>query len=133
MPLALTYRFTVLNGTGQTLAAGAVKVKARRWKFTSAGALSYEGSETSIYSNAGTITNGSYDSSSSVDNSSNLFVGGDFYFEVTAPASSSGEVTLYYERSTDGGTTWATSGLGTIVSVLNFTTAGTKGKGFSLT
>jgi hypothetical protein len=133
VPLARNYRFTVRNETGQTLAANAVKVQARRWKFASDGALSYEANETEVLNNGSTIATAAYASSSAVDNSADLFIGGDFELEVTAPASSNGDVILYYEPATDGGTQFATNGLGAIVAVLNFITSGTKFKHFSIT
>lgn len=132
MPLAHAYRFTVFNGTGQTIAANAVRVKSRRWKFSSTGSLVYEGSEVELLNNGSMISNSNYSSSSTIDNSSDLYIGGDFSFHVTAPSSANGDVLLYYDRSTDGGSTWNSNGLGTLVCVLNFTTSGTKIKSFSI-
>lgn len=126
------YRFRVLNNCGQTISAGNVKVYGRRFKFDSTGALSYESSETTIYTSSGGITTGSYDNSSMVDNGTNLYVGGAFVFEVTAPASASGNVILFFERSTDGTTRVDTAGVGDVVAVLNFTTNGTKYKSFNI-
>lgn len=126
------YRFRVLNNCGQTISAGNVKVYARRFKFDSTGALSYESSETTVYTSSGGITTGSYDNSSMIDNSSSLYIGGAFALEVTAPASASGNVILFFERSTDGTTRVDTAGVGDVVAVLNFTTSGTKYKTFSL-
>lgn len=126
------YRFTVLNNTGQTISTSNVKVYARRWKFDSTGALSYESSETTIYTSAGNITNGSYESSSMIDNTSSLYIGGSFVFEVVSAASSNGNAILFFERSTDGTTRVDSNGVGDVVAVLNFTTNTTKRKSFSL-
>lgn len=126
------YRFRVLNNTGQNISAGNVKIYARRFKFDSAGALSYESSETTLYTSSGTITNGSYDASSVIDNTSSLYIGGSFVIEITAPASSAGNVICFFERSTDGTTRIDTAGVGDVVAVLNFTTSGTKFKSFSI-
>lgn len=127
-----TYRFKVFNGLGQTITTGNVTVLARRHKLDAIGALSFEGSETSVLSNGSGLTNGSYLAGTTQDNSSNKYMGGDFEFSVTAPASSNGDVVLYFERSTDGGTDFDTDGLGDVVASLNFTTSGTKKKTFSL-
>src|SRR5262245_45894083 len=132
MGLPRNYRFTVKNGTGQTIAANAVKVFARRHKFTSSGALSYEGSEATLMDNGSTIGNGSYASSSGVDNSSDKYTGGAFIFNVTAPASSNVNVDLYLDLSTDGGSAWDDNGLGAFIGSLNFTTSGTKTMSFRL-
>lgn len=130
--LARFYRFTALNSTGQTLAANAVKIQRRGHKFTSAGARVFETSETEVLNYASTIATGAYGSGSAIDNSSDLFVGADFELEITAPASASGNVTIYYEPATDGGTQFATNGLGIPVAVVNFTTSGTKYKHFKI-
>src|SRR5262245_18374806 len=132
MGLPRNYQFTVRNGTGQTIAANAIKVFARRHKFTSSGALSYEGSEATLMDNGSTIGNGSYASSSGVDNSSDKYTGGAFIFKVTAPASSNGNVDLYLYLSTDGGSACDDNGLGAFIGSLNFTTSGTKTMSFRL-
>jgi hypothetical protein len=132
MMLARNYRFTVLNQTGQTVAANAVKIQARRHKFSTDGALEYEGSEAEVFNNGSTIANGAYSSGAALNNSSTLFLGGDFEVEVTAPASVDGNVTIYYEPATDGGTQFASNGLGIMVAVLTFTASGTKHKHFRL-
>lgn len=132
MTIAKTYRFQVKNETGQTLLALAVKITALRHKFNSQATLQYEDSEAEIYSNVGTIANDAYDETDNLDNSSDLFTGGHFLWEVTAPASASGNVTLYVQYSTDGGTTWDTDGEGDIVWVFPFTATGTKRKSFKL-
>ena len=130
--LPATYRFKVLNALGQTISAGNVTVKGKRFKIASDGSISYEGSEASLLSNAGTLATATYLASSAIDNTSDKYVGGDFTFKVVAPASSSGPVTLYFERSTDGGTTWDDDGNGIPVARLDFTTSGTKVVTFSL-
>lgn len=130
--LAYHYRFTAYNACGQTVAIGGVVLKGRRWKFGSTGALVYEGSEASLLSNASTIANAGYASSSGVDNSTDLFIGGDFELTFTAPASASGDLTIYLDVSTDGGTTWPTNGLGVAVCTISVTASGTYTKAFSL-
>jgi hypothetical protein len=124
--LQTTYRWQVLNSTGQTLATSAVVVKFKPGKYLPTGALSLAAVATEYTNSGSTITNGSYGTGGTIDNSANLYLGGMVEFTVTAPASSNGDVILYLQRSVDGGTTWEDSGLGIPVAVLNFTTSGTK-------
>ena len=130
--LPKTYRFQIMNETGQTLADGAVTIKAVRYKFTSGGAVSYEGSEGTAFSTAGTTADDAYLNGTTQDNSANLYVGGHFELTVTAPASAAGNVTCFLQRSMDGGTTFDGDGLGEIVAAINFTTSGTKVKTFEV-
>lgn len=126
------YRFQVKNETGETLAASAVTVEAKRLKFNGQAAIQYESSETNVFTHAPTIINDAYAEGATQDNSSDLFVGGHFEFEVTAPASADGNVTLFLQRSTDDGSTWDSDGLGEKVAAINFTTSGTKRASFEL-
>jgi hypothetical protein len=133
--LPKTYRFQVLNGTGQTLATSAVTVKAVRWKFNTDGTVNYESSAATTVSNSGsTITNGSYFNGTTQDNTAGGtgWLGGEFTMTVTAPTSSAGDVTLYLQVSYDGGTTWDTNGLGMPVCSINFAASGTKTASFAL-
>lgn len=133
--LPKTYRFQVLNSTGQTITQNSgILVKALRQKLSSTGAMSFESSATTILDNAATdVTTGSVFSGSTVDNSSDGYMGGEFEYTVVAPASSNGDVTLYLQSSVDGGTTWPDDSLGRdFVAVLNFTTNATKRTVFRL-
>lgn len=126
------YRFLVENKTGQTLAANAVKVYAKRDKFDSNGAISFEASEATLFDNGATIANNAFSAGSTVDNTTNKYLSGDFIYVVTAPASASGDVNLYVQRSTDGGTRWGDNATtATHLTTLNFTASGTKQRGFS--
>jgi hypothetical protein len=128
------YRFKVYNKTGQTIASGGnANVYSKRVKFDSSGALTFEGSEAIVLVNTGSsISDSAYFAGTTQDNTTDKYIGGHFTFKVTAPASSSGDVTLFFERSTDGGTTWDDDGLGEPVATINFTTSGTKKVTFSL-
>lgn len=132
MPLGRNYRFTAYNATGQTIAAAGIVVKARRWKFDSAGVVVYEASEASLMSNGSTIANGAYASSAAVDNSTDKYVGGVAAVTVTAPASAAGYVAIYCEASTDGGTTFPTNGRGTLVRLISTPAAGAYTEVFEL-
>ena len=130
--LPKNYRFKVLNALGQTISAGNITVKCIRFNIDSTGAVVYEGSEATVLSNAGTLATATYLAGTAQDNSTTKWLGGDFTFKVVAPASSSGPVTLFLERSSDGGTTFDDDGLGIPVARLDFTTSGTKVVTFSL-
>lgn len=130
--LGPTYRFTLRNQTGQTIATNSLFVRTKRYNRNSSNALVFEGSEATILSSGSTLANDAYLTGTTQDNTTLKWEGGSFSLTVTAPASANGNVTLYFERSTDGGSTWDTNGLGQITAVLNFTTSGTKTKTFSL-
>ncbi len=107
MVLARDYRFVVENDSGDDVEVGSVKIDAKRWNFDQSGVLTYEGSETEVYANGAIISDGAVGTGGSVDNSSDLFIGGDFNVTVTgAAAPDGGSVFVYYETSTDGGVTF---------------------------
>ena len=125
--LGPTYRFTIQNTTGQTLAANAVTVKPRRWKYGTDGSLTDEASGVAdVLAQTATLASAAFKAGTTQDNLTNKYIGGFFEFTATAPATSNGNVDLYCERSVDGGATWPDNGLGVLVASLNFTTAGTK-------
>ena len=127
--LGNSYRFATVNNTGQTLAIGAVAVKARRWNWgnPATGVRTWETTAASVYSNSATIATGTGDKSAAVANGTSAFVGGTFSISVIAPASSSGTVSLYLQNSPDG-TTFddSTTNFGTLLAVFNFTGTGTQ-------
>jgi hypothetical protein len=133
MSLGRNYRFHVANAVGQTIAAAAITLTARRWYYSSTGVQTWEASQASLYSNA-SVANGGFDSSSGIDNSAVTpapFLGAEFIYSVTVPASSSGTVSLYLQRSTDGGTTWPDNGTGTLLWTNAFTATGTQVRSFT--
>ena len=108
--LPRNYRFRALNGCGQTIVQNAITVKCRRWRFAADGAVVWESSESTVYimdEGAGLATAGN-DAGTAVDNSTDLWIGGDFEFEVTTPASAAGDVSVYLERSSDAGSSFDT-------------------------
>jgi hypothetical protein len=126
MSLGRTYRFSVLNSLGQTMATSAIVIKGRRWNFSSSGVQTWEASEAAIDTSGSTLANGAYFSGTTQDNSTNAYLGGTFKFTIIAPTSASGTVTVFLQRSTDGGTTWPDNGNGTSVKVFSFAAAGTQ-------
>jgi hypothetical protein len=134
--LAPTFRFTVKNECGQTIAASSITVKVRRKKKATDGSTTYESSAATVVSSGSTLANNNYLTGTTQDNTTDKYDEIDVEFKVTAPASANGNVILYFEVSVDGGTTWTSDGtnpsLGAIVCVLNFTTSGTKTRTFSM-
>lgn len=125
--LGPTYRFTIYNALGQTLAANAVTILQRRWKFATDGSITDEASGTAdILSQTSAVANTVYKAGVTQDNTGNKYIGGIFEIKVTAPASSNGTVDIYLEKSVDGGTTWPSNGAGIGVKQFRFATAGTK-------
>lgn len=122
-----TYRWQVYNNCGQTIAAtaGNITVKSKKEKYVS-GALSVQSSPDTDLSTSATTATGAVANSATIDNSSNLYLGGEIEFKVVAPASASGNVELWLQHSVDGGVTWPENRTGVLVAVLNFTTNGTK-------
>lgn len=131
--LPLFYRFSAVNDLGQTIAANGIQVTGRRWKITS-GAYDEETSEATLLDNAGTVADGVYEEGTkqSNDDAGTGWLGGSFVLKVIAPTSSSGTVTLYFDISTDDGTTWPNNGLGIQVAQIAFTTSGTRRVSFQL-
>ena len=126
------FRFSVYNGTGQTIASGGIVVKYRGWKYANDASVVFDGSASvplnlgAIPASPTTLVNTAYLNSAAIDNSTIKLIGATIEFTVTAPASSNGDVILYIDRSLDDGATFPDNGLGQVVCVLNFTTSGTK-------
>jgi hypothetical protein len=126
------FRFVVYNGTGQTIASNGIIVRYRGWKYSNDASVAFDGSITTglqlgtTPASPTTLTNATYLVSAAIDNSVTKLIGATIEFTVTAPASASGDVILYIERSLDDGTTFPDNGLGQVIAVLNFTTSGTK-------
>lgn len=107
------YKFHVINQCGQTLdfstngANESCTAKVRRWKYDTDGSLIYEASEGAVLTAASDLADGSSEEGSDQDNTTNLYLGLEGVFTVkTDNASAAGDVTLAYEESTDGGTTY---------------------------
>ncbi len=121
------YRFTVLNSLGQNITAtSVVLVKLRRWKWASDGSITWDTEATVLDHTTTDINNATYFDGTSTDNSSNKYVGAVVFFDVTAPASSNGSISLFIKRSTDGGTTYDDDATAMFVTALDFTTSGQK-------
>ena len=93
-----------------------VTVKARYFKFASDGSLSWSAEQTLINGTSVSATTGTT-ASSTVDNSTDKYLGMEITGEFTAASATNGTgaVALTIERSTDGGTTWPSQDRGQFV------------------
>lgn len=118
--LSSHYRIQIANNTGVT---ATVSITAKRFKYAS-DALVYESSASTLAASM-SVTTAGYNATATVDNTTNLYLGGDFAVEVTVSGSPSGTVQMRLQRSVDGGTTWPENGAGELISSLYITAAGT--------
>lgn len=127
--LGHTYRFQVYNAAG---VAATVAITGKRYKFDSAGALSFDAAASTEFASA-SVNNGAVGTGATRDNSTDKFIGGAFTVSVAiADGSPSGNVTIFLQKSTDAGVTWPDSQTGIPVAVIPFATIGTKLRNFSL-
>lgn len=118
--LGHTYRYHVYNGTGVSVTC---TVKARAMKFASDGSRTDDSEATHI--NAASVSTAGYSNSSAVDNSSAKQLAADVLFTAAPGSSATGTVSLYLQRSTDGGTTWPADGRGQLVASIGFAASAT--------
>lgn len=119
--LGRNFRFRVSNTQNQNVT---VTLTYRPYKFDSSGAISYGSEVTAISAVSVTATTGTT-AQTAVDNSSALNIGAEITVSLTAASATNGTgaMTVTLERSTDGGTTWPTAGLGEIVGAYTLTAA----------
>lgn len=113
--LSHTYRYQVYNGTGVSVT---VTVKDRKWKFGTDGSVTNAAEATQF--SAVSVSTVNYSNASTVDNSSDKYTAADLLATFAPGASATGTVTLFIQRSTDGGTTWPSDGRGELVGVHYF-------------
>lgn len=104
------YRWQVYNGTGGTVT---VTIDAILWKYGSDGSITFSSESTPISASA--ISTATYGNSSTVDNSSDKYLGAELTVLMDVAASLTGAVTVFLQHSTDGGTTWPSDGQGIVV------------------
>ncbi len=107
------YRFRIVNEMGAQIdfsgddANNTFVINAEGWKFDSSGALVYSSSELNVFLDpTANLPDGLAAGGASQDNSSDLFMGLNCYAKFTTDCASSGRLDIYYEYSTDGGTTY---------------------------
>ena len=106
------YKFHIVNNTGATIefstdgANNSFTILASPWK-APAGVLEYGSEQTWFADPTADLTDGaSLEASSAVDNSSNLWMGAHCIATLVTDAATDGTLQIYYEYSTDGGTTF---------------------------
>lgn len=111
--LGHTWRLRASNTQNQAIT---VTVKARYFKFATDGSLTFSAEQTLINGASVSATTGTT-ASSSVDNSTDKYLGMEITasFSAASATNGSGSVALTVERSTDGGTTWPTQDRGIFV------------------
>ncbi|MHC4398601.1 MAG: hypothetical protein ACYTG0_02875 [Planctomycetota bacterium] len=112
-----TFRLIVKNATGQTQTynSGArVRFTYRKWKWNSSGGVDWSSEvvEDFGFGAGDSLADDAHDPGSTVDNSSDKYVGLVGILDVTTDhASSDGRFEVYLDVSTDGGTEWASDDL----------------------
>lgn len=111
--LGRNFRFRVSNTQNQNVT---VTLTYRPYKFDSSGGIVYGSEVVAINAVSVTATTGTTNQTA-VDNSTALNIGAEITLSVTAAVATNGTgaMTVTLERSTDGGTTWPTAGLGEMV------------------
>lgn len=120
--LGHTYRYQVQNGTGVSVTC---TVKCRDFKFASDGSRTDEAETTPI--SAVSVATATFSNSGTIDNSTTKDLGTDILFSATLGASGGGTVSLFLQRSTDGGATWPANGQGQWLAVISFPAASANG------
>lgn len=103
------YRLIIVNKTGVTLVAAnsTFTINARGGKYDSDGALEYSASELNIMTDFGSnISDGASFSGGEIDNTTDLFSSLLCTAKLETTDSTDGVIDIYYEFSTDGGTTY---------------------------
>lgn len=108
--LGHTWRLRASNTQNQAIT---VTVKARYWKFASDGSITWSTEQTLINAASVAATTGTT-ASSTIDNSTDKYLGMELTASFTAASATNGTgtVALTLERSTDAGTTWPTQDRG---------------------
>ena len=111
--LGHTWRLRASNTQNQSVT---VTVTARRWKFASDGSITWSAEQTLISAASLSASTGT-SASSTVDNSTDKYIGAELTVSMTASSATNGTgaVACTIERSTDGGTTWPTQDNGEFV------------------
>lgn len=112
--LAKHFKFHIVNNTGVTIefstdgANNTFTITAEGWNFDSSGGLVFHGSEDTWFADpTSDLTDGSsLEAAAAVDNSTDLFLGAHCTAALITDAATDGTLEIYYEFSTDGGTTY---------------------------
>jgi hypothetical protein len=108
--LGANYRWQVYNGTGVSVT---ITAKVKQWKFDSSGALVFAAESTPL--NAVVASTLTYANSAGINNATDKYLGTQMTVLFDVAAAATGNVIVYLQQSTDGGTTWPTDGDGLVV------------------
>jgi len=106
------YRFRIENQMGAQIdfssdgANNSFIINAEGWKFDSNGALVYSSELNVFLDPTADLADAAAVEGTSQDNGTNLFLGLNCYAIFTTDCASAGRIDIYYEYSTDGGTTY---------------------------
>ena len=118
--LGIRYRYQAYNGTNVTVN---VTIKDIAGKFASDGSIT--SASEAVHLSASATTTLTYNNASSIDNSSTKYAFSDITWTAAPGSSATGTVSLYLQRSTDGGTTWPSDGQGELLSGISFSASAT--------
>lgn len=133
LALPLTFRFAVFNGTSGAISnapIGLPTINGVRVRYDSSGAPVFDSNVTFFSTAQASIGAFSYVIGSAFSNTTNAFLGGDFFFSAFASGGLSGPIYAFLEFSPDG-TNWPTpasqngQGGGLIVATLGFASSTT--------
>lgn len=130
--LGKTWRLVAVNNTGVAMAAtDTVVANITRWNIGSTGARVAEATAVNLFaSTAGnSLANGAYVAGNTQDNTAvgTFWFGGELDLRASVnTATPAGNVSFYYQTSSDGGTTWPDNGQGELIDSINFTAVGTQ-------
>lgn len=113
--LGARYRYQVYNGTGVSVTC---TVKDKAFKFASDGSLTFASEVAHI--SAVSVATVSYSNATSIDNTTDKNLGSNITWTAAPGSSATGTVSIYLQRSTDGGTTWPSDGQGEFLSGISF-------------
>lgn len=118
--LGTYFRYQVYNGTGVTVT---VTIDEIRWKFASDGSLTFSAEQTPLSASA--ISTVSYGNSSGINNGTDKYIGAHLTVLFDVSSSATGLVSVFLQRSTDGGTTWPSDGQGELIGAYYFSASST--------
>jgi hypothetical protein len=118
--LGSAYRYQVFNNTGVSVTCTA---KYKPFKFASDNSITFGTEATPI--SAVSVGTGAYNNSSTIDNTTDKNIGAKITATFAPGSSATGTVTLYLQRSTDGGTTWPSDGRGILLGSVYFSASAT--------
>lgn len=112
-------------------ATDTVVANVTRWNISSTGARNAEAIAVNLFAatDGNSLANGGYVAGATQDNTATgtFWFGGELDLRATvSTATPAGNVSFYYQTSSDGGTTWPDNDQGELIDSINFTAVGTQ-------